>query len=146
MINRSVYPDEHCVDLKKSEKHWFEDLIHEPEYIDVFLHFAHIYTNVRRSNQLKVAILVHANETITMLRGKLSDPNQMISDSTIFTILVLAVTSESMEGIEATQKHLDGLHQLVTLRGGIAMLSRKRFLQIECCRFVYSHRLLRAFC
>lgn len=145
MMNRSTYPVECCVDLRKAEQHWLEDLSYDSAYLDTILYFSRTYTHLMRSRRRSVTVLAYMNEVIAMLQAKLAHSDLSMADSTIFTILVLAVVSEGLGGIKSARDHLNALHQLIALRGGIATLSLKRSLQMECCRFVRDRQTTRVF-
>lgn len=71
-----------------------------------------------------------------LLRKKLLHGNEATSDSTIFTIMTIAMASEIFGDLEAAKKHLIGLYQVLHIRGGIKTLSSSRLLQFKCFRFV----------
>ncbi|KAK9238879.1 hypothetical protein V1525DRAFT_387078 [Lipomyces kononenkoae] len=77
---------------------------------------------------------MHVNKTLVLLQKKLAETNLVITDSTIFTVLALAMLSGALDDLEATKKHIHGLYQLIKLRGGMEALARKYALQIKGCR------------
>ncbi|OAA55937.1 hypothetical protein SPI_08144 [Niveomyces insectorum RCEF 264] len=78
--------------------------------------------------------LVHMNTGIRLLRTRMENPSTAATDATIFLVVALGMFAEAQGELDAAQQHLRGLCQLVRLRGGIASLADKRFLQIKCCR------------
>ena len=139
-MKKAMYPIDHCVDLVKEEQRWLIDLKTDTVYAHTVLYVAQVYFDVFKSQTFGPTAIVHTNKTIARLQNQLAEANLAITDSTIFTVLALAMASASQNDLEAAKKHLHGLSQLIKLRGGIPALNQKWSLQIKCCRFVPSYQ------
>ncbi|TAQ84493.1 hypothetical protein B7494_g7186 [Chlorociboria aeruginascens] len=65
----------------------------------------------------------HMKEAVHLLNTRLQDPNCQVSDGTIVTVAHLA-EYESIEGnFENWRRHMDGINQMVQMRGGLAALN-----------------------
>ncbi|KAK3684052.1 putative necrosis-inducing factor-domain-containing protein [Podospora appendiculata] len=57
-----------------------------------------------------------------------------VSDATIAIIMTLCMVADAMGDPEAAKKHINGLHKIVTLRGGLGALRHNYTLQLKVCR------------
>lgn len=136
-MNKAMYPVDCCIDLAKEEQHWFEDLSRDSTYGHIILYVAHAYFDFVKSRRFGPAAMMHTNETISLLQKTLAQAHLIVTDSTLFTVLALAMVAEVSDDLETAKNHIRGLHQLILLRGGMPAISQKRTLQIKCCRFVH---------
>lgn len=134
-MQQAMYPIENYIDTREDDRHWFEDLVHDPEYAQTVCIGARAYFDTINSQALQSTAIRHMNRGIAMLRRKLSNTDMLITESMIFLVLALAMISEVFNEFDAAEKHLHGLYQLIALQGGMHTLSRKHLLQIKCCRF-----------
>ncbi|KAJ9137498.1 hypothetical protein NKR23_g9042 [Pleurostoma richardsiae] len=133
-MKNAMYPIERCVDREEEYQRWFSDLSQDPAYVHTVLYSAQAYFDSFRSQSLGLRATIHMNKAIVFLRKTLGQPNLVITDSLIFVVLALALISEALGEVDAAQKHLHGLCQLIKLRGGIAAIAQKHSLQVKCCR------------
>ncbi|KAH7420239.1 hypothetical protein BKA64DRAFT_562825 [Cadophora sp. MPI-SDFR-AT-0126] len=81
------------------------------------------FTRVLRgqTNGLSPAAMMHQRKGLRLLRERLlgNDEEKKISDSTIGTVLKLAVTAHFDGELEASKQHMAGLRKMVDLRGGM---------------------------
>lgn len=140
VMKQAMYPIERYVGVGSDEPGWFQDsaMCRDTAYAHIVAYSAlaffdtkRLYTSGSRSGE---RALVHMNRGIRLLRKRIRAQDFASTDATIFLVLALGMFSEAHGELDAAQKHLYGLHQLVRLRGGIKALSGKRFLQIKCCR------------
>lgn len=136
IMTRAMYPAQCCVNSVKEEKDWLEELSSDATYFQVALHTAQIYFDTVKSRIYGPDAMRHMNRAMFLLRKKLEHGNEAISDSTIFTIMTIAMASETFGDLEAAKKHLDGLYQVLHARGGIGTLAHSRLLQFKCFRLV----------
>jgi hypothetical protein len=137
-MQKAMYPFEDCIDFNEDERCWYEDFCHDPAFGQTVWHGARAFFITNRSQTIESATILEINKAIFMLRQKLADIDFLITDSTIFTVLALAMISEVYNYHEAAKQHLRGLYQMIKLRGGIDALSQKHNLQFKCCRLVYN--------
>lgn len=143
-MRRAMYPIERCVGVGPDERGWFHNsaLCHDAAYMHIVAYTALAYFDTVRPGRddrgpvLRDShrALVHMNRGIQLLRKRIAAFDFASADATIFLVLALGMFSEAYDELDAAQKHLRGLHQLVQLRGGIKSLASRRFLQIKCCR------------
>ncbi|KAH8705808.1 hypothetical protein BGW36DRAFT_368201 [Talaromyces proteolyticus] len=133
-VNKAMYPGECCVDIHKAGQCWFESLSYDPAYAQAVLYTAQAYFDFVKSRVLGPKAIRHINATMHLLQQSLAEPNEATSDSTIFTIMALAMVSDVLGDLETAKKHLLGLYQVISTRGGIETLSQNRSLQVKCCR------------
>ncbi|KAB5542961.1 hypothetical protein GE09DRAFT_1289600 [Coniochaeta sp. 2T2.1] len=127
-----MYPVEHCVDLATENQHWHDDLAQDIAYAQSVSTIASVYFDIIRSRNQELQKLMHMGTSLGPLRAQLAAGTDVaVTDSTIFTVVALALRSEDLD---ATSTHMHGLQQMIRLRGGISALSTKRSLQIKCCR------------
>lgn len=131
-----MYPTQCCINSVKEENDWFEDLSRDATYSQVVLHTAQTYFDTVKSGIYGPNAMRHMNRAMLVLRKKLLHGNEAISDSTIFAITTIAMASEIFGDLESAKKHLNGLYQVLHVRGGIITLAHSRLLQFKCFRFV----------
>lgn len=137
VMTRAMYPAQCCINSAKEENDWLEELISDATYFEVVLHTAQIYFDTVKSRIYGPSAMRHMNRAMFLLRNKLGCGHEAIADdSTVFTIMTIAMASEIFGDLEAAKKHLEGLYQVLHARGGIGTLSHSRFLQFKCVRFV----------
>jgi hypothetical protein len=94
-----------------------------------------LYCSVHQGLDSGVDIFRHKAEALALVKQKLVDPEMRLSDALIGTIATLASFEVSFHYVEATSadkleqnlqgsyetsaSHLDGIHRLLAMRGGI---------------------------
>lgn len=75
----------------------------------------------------------YLSNVLSYLNAKLSERNAYNSDSVLIVVLTLAYIGTMFEDFEAVRTHIQGLHQLVRLRGGLEYLNKqpKLYFKIE---------------
>lgn len=91
----------------------------------------------RRDGDSNAAAMMHYQKGIGLLRERLTctdgDDSQMSTDSTIGTVIKLAVAALFNGQYQTAQEHMDGVRKMVEIRGGLAVFDGK-YLQIEILR------------
>jgi hypothetical protein len=146
MAKRIMYPLESCIQFyrnNKVETVWFELLTQDPAYMHGVLLSSQVYFFLS-SNKVKMAAarkaMVHYSTTVQLLRERLADEAQRVSDSTIFIVLFLTAHDRLMTNFNSAQRHLEGLRQMISIRGGINTFRYNVKLMMELLKYV----LLRA--
>ncbi|CAG9988221.1 unnamed protein product [Clonostachys byssicola] len=128
-----MYPVNDFIDLSKDEQYWLEDMSHDPLYSDTLFHIARSYLDtVGKGHMLTGVTLI--NKAMAELRKKLTEANFIITDSVLLTVLCLALISDTLGDLDAAIKHVNGLWQLIKLRGGLLGLTEKYSLRVKCSR------------
>lgn len=131
------FPLVQCFDFKVIERSMFDPLTYDTGYLNAVIFGAQAYMDMFWGRSRKGS-LRQMLKTIQLLRTRLSisDGNTPISDPTILIVLTLAhIAHLSGEYITAEQ-HLQGLHKIITLRGGIAAFQNNPKLLTELLRLV----------
>jgi hypothetical protein len=75
--------------------------------------------------------------SLALLRDKLAtDSHVQTSNVTIAAVVSLALMADKFGDVESARKHVQGLHAMVRLRGGIKTFQNNPQLQIKVCRYV----------
>lgn len=90
---------------------------------------------LRRKDDSTAAAFSHYQKGIGLLRERLADGDndQMSTDSTIGTVIKLAVAALFGGEYQTAQDHMDGVRKMVNMRGGLVAFDRK-YLQLEILR------------
>jgi hypothetical protein len=134
-MTMGMYPVNDFIDLSKDEQYWIDDMSQDPLYSDTLFHIARSYLDTVGKGHMFTGVTL-INKAMAELRKKLTEANFIITDSVLLTVLCLALISDTLGDIDATRKHLNGLWQLIQLRGGLLGLTAKYSLRVKCSRFV----------
>jgi len=137
LMVKVMYPTEQCIDLATENQHWHDDFANDTPYAQCVSSLAQIHFDVIKSHDPLSLKLFHTSNSIGRLRKQIAEPNLVVTDSLIFTVVALTLMSEASNELGDALTHLRGLKAMIDLRGGIGALARKRSLQIKCCRSVY---------
>lgn len=72
--------------------------------------------------------------TLELLRNRLADSEAQISNATIAAVISLCLMSDRFGDVESAGKHMQGLCDIVQLRGGIQSFQNNPQLQVKICR------------
>ncbi|KAF4953423.1 hypothetical protein FSARC_12392 [Fusarium sarcochroum] len=83
-----------------------------------------------------VNALTHFVKALNILQHRLAKGHltSSTSDSTILVIIGMTITAIALDDLDTAQKHIVGLHRMVTLRGGISAFGSNRRLQTKILR------------
>lgn len=113
------YPVGLCLKKDHSWNTWLRWLSEDPAYLhSVLMGTSALQDYMLRQSTSKTTYL-HAEKTIALLNGHLSDRNFSLRDSTVAIVLGLALSAEVGRDISAAQAHAEGLRKIVWLRGGL---------------------------
>lgn len=92
-------------------------------------------------DQISRRAAFHHAQTLQLLQARINAFEQgqqdaVFSDSTMMVIIILATAAELTGDFEAAQIHIDGLLQIVSLRGGVRSLNTHTNMQVKVCRYV----------
>ncbi|KAJ6257178.1 hypothetical protein Dda_8064 [Drechslerella dactyloides] len=139
-----LFPLATCFAFDRENKTWWVALTVDPAYLNATAFVTSAYSSVIHSGgktsatgrQLSAAGTMHFVKTLRMVRERLASDNQelLLSDGTIFVILMLAMYA-MLSGDGATAfHHVEGLRRIVKLRGGIRSFRSNEKLLIELLR------------
>ena len=126
-----------CLSFDPRNSFWFEYLSLDAAYLHSLLWAAQTYFNslVHGHPDARNTIF-HEHQTISLLQKRLGDIQLATSDSTICVVTLLVMMTVLSGRLTTARKHLEGLHRIVTLRGGLRQLKTNTQLQIKVCRYV----------
>jgi hypothetical protein len=134
-MKTAMYPVEACVQ-PSDHGQWVEYLAYDQSYVHSVLFATQAFFDYVQTGRFGDKTLRHLNKTLSTLRQRLLHDELATSDSTISIVLTLAMMADILDDAEATKNHIQGLHKLVTLRGGILGLSDNNELQSKVLRSV----------
>ncbi|KAK4120924.1 hypothetical protein N657DRAFT_692803 [Parathielavia appendiculata] len=132
VIKRSIYPVEACV--QPSDSQWLEYMTYDQAYLHSVLCSTQGFFDFVREAKFGPKVIYYLNKTLQTLREHLADDELATSNSTISTVLTLVMLSDVMDDTAAAKNHLQGLYQLVNIRGGILALQNHMDLQAKVLR------------
>lgn len=134
-----MFPLASCLVFEKKEEVWIAPLAFDAAYLHALIFSTHDYFNtiIRgktcTSNQ---QTLPHFVKTLQLLRERLlnDDDPARLSPTTASIVQTLAAHAHFMGDSTSAKHHLQGLHKIVRLRGGVAALRSNAKLLIEILR------------
>jgi len=128
-----MYPIEACI--QPGDGQWVEYLAYDRAYLHSVLCATRGFYDFALGGVFGEKAIHHLNKTLHTLGQNLAGGELATSDSTISTVLTLAMLSDVMNDNSAAKKHMQGLYQLVQLRGGISGLRHNTELQSKVLRY-----------
>ncbi|KAF8847826.1 hypothetical protein BDZ45DRAFT_307962 [Acephala macrosclerotiorum] len=131
---RIMCPLASVVDFHRKEKSWFEPYALDAAYIHVTIFaveaFAEKITYQETTQSVKQEAALYFLKGVQLLRERLltEDEEVKVSDSTISTVLTLAMSAKLVGEYETTKQHMEGLRKMVNLRGGLGKFGDKKLL------------------
>lgn len=120
--------------MNLTASHWVEYLALDRAYVQSVLFTTHAFFDCMRGARLGIATMRHLSNSLTLLRENLLRHDLATSDPTIAVVLSLAMAADVLGDVETAGKHVEGMFQLVKLRGGITALKDNKQLQAKVCR------------
>jgi hypothetical protein len=96
------------------------------------------YFDWLQGDALSPTALFHEGKTLQLLQDRINDPQLAIRDTTIAVVVTLVMVSALVGHVSVVKKHMQGLNQIITLRGGMRELEKNAQLQIKVCRYELS--------
>ncbi|KAF8849032.1 hypothetical protein BDZ45DRAFT_773889 [Acephala macrosclerotiorum] len=134
VIKESLYPIEVCLSWDPRSSKWFEYLQSDAAYLHSMMWSTQLYFDWLQGREPSHSALVHLNTTLNLLRSRIVDGQIATSDTTISAVIGLVMMAVLVGNQEEARKHMDALHKMVAMRGGLRALRENSQLQIKCCR------------
>ena len=133
-----LYPAEICLWDEVVESSPITFLMNSPLFVNAVLFMIEAVSDCRSNKPCGLKAQHHLLETLRLLQETLaSESGQNISDHTIMTVNMLAMTAERLNDSDSMANHVKGLKQMVNLRGGFHQWKPYIYdLQSKVCRFV----------
>lgn len=133
-----MYPlERHVIFHKetKADRSWFELLTLDAAYLHAAVFTSQVYLG-RQSSQETLAstrrALTHHSSALRLIQERLSVANEEgVTDATIHAILYLAWHAHFDVDYETARTHMQGLHKVVDLRGGLSTFTYNTKLIME---------------
>ncbi|RYP02083.1 hypothetical protein DL764_005964 [Monosporascus ibericus] len=115
IAKQTLFPLESCIAFERREELWIEPLAFDPAYLHALIFSTHDYFDT------------------VLLRERLlhEDDQARLSTTTISVVLTLAAHAHFIGESESAKHHLQGLHKIVNLRGGVTAFKDNAKLLIE---------------
>ncbi|KAF2180089.1 hypothetical protein K469DRAFT_753593 [Zopfia rhizophila CBS 207.26] len=134
LVVDAVYPHKYCTPFEPEQTLWLH-------YMTVDTAYFHCTLSVMAAgNDFYLEqpgpspfALTHLSETFQLVTAKLSGP-EALSDMTVTLVYGLVIYSQLRGENERWRIHMDGLHRLVELRGGLDQFSGSPTLLQKICR------------
>ncbi|KAK7415678.1 hypothetical protein QQX98_005712 [Neonectria punicea] len=142
VIAEALYPRELCQSMDVYKSLWFQSLFIDEAYF----HFAIAMTNtcidffLRRTEESPTA-LAHLSRTFQLLNKRLGSKDA-VTDMTIGLTAVLSIRESVRGDLKTNKVHLDGLQQMVELRGGLRSFEGDVSVLQKICRADLEYSLL----
>lgn len=130
--DRGVYPYEICLHTHPVEREWFPYMISDI----CCLHSLMFAAQTWLCGETSPLATIHYAKTLQLLQGQLDafTEGSRISDATMMVVIMLITCAIMTEDISTAKKHLEGLAQMVQLRGGVRSLDISHNMQVKVCR------------
>lgn len=132
VIKQTVYPAEICVDFNHSQ--WAEFLVTDAIFLYATLFTTKAFFDYLRQGTFGSDTMKYLGSSLALLRDKLSDSDAQPSNGTIAAVVSLALMADKFGDVDSAEKHIQGLSQMVNLRGGIKSFQTNPQLQLKICR------------
>ncbi|KAK4228103.1 hypothetical protein QBC38DRAFT_476161 [Podospora fimiseda] len=138
-LKTSMYPVETIVQPPMDQ--WLDYLAHDRAYLACVLFAAQAFLDWARDRKIGKLSLQHLNSAMHNLRQTLAESSQTPTDSTLAVVVTLSMMSDVMQDYDAAKKHVEGLYQLIQMRGGIRTLQYNPQLQVKVLRADLGHAI-----
>jgi hypothetical protein len=133
-----LFPLEPCVFFERKAETWIVPLTLDPAFLHTMIFVSQYYFDALatgRTSAFTKKTLHHFLRSLKLLRERISSENQTsLSDTT--TAAVMALTGHALVtgDLKSAANHIEGLHKIVSLRGGVATFQSQAKLLIEILR------------
>ncbi|KAH7141032.1 hypothetical protein EDB81DRAFT_69629 [Dactylonectria macrodidyma] len=132
-----MVPSQFGLASHQTESSFLEPILNDAACLHFTLFTTRVYIDsIRGKTQISKTALSHLVTSLAILRKRLAcdDAAQVISDSTILVVVGLTIAATALGDLETAVQHLQGLHKMVMLRGGISSLRWNKTLQTKIFR------------
>lgn len=114
----------------------YPDLSQSPAMIHSILYTAHAFRDMLLGSPTGHVARLHLAQALYHLQQSIMDQTTATTRTTMSIVILLASTTAFLGDFETSQKHMDGLHKLVTLRGGLKSLGYGTMEQYKAQRYI----------
>ncbi|KAJ9614032.1 hypothetical protein H2200_002168 [Cladophialophora chaetospira] len=131
IAKKLLFPLKLCINFETHDKAWFQPLFFDALYLHTLAFSTNAYFRLlgRSSHGPGREPELHFVKTLGLLRERLVlDDDRTISEVTIVVVLSLSIHALLANDLSSARTHLQGLHRLICLRGGLGSISRAKLL------------------
>lgn len=143
-----MYPTEWCVKFDLTKVCWFRWLLDDAAYFHSLLFTVSAFQDIinsgpegalsgqNLSTQFSRRTQLHLRRSMELLRESIQDRDRQMEDVTAAVVVSMAMMADAIGDDDACEAHVNGLREMVRLRGGMKAFSHNRQLQIKISRYV----------
>ncbi|KAG9241669.1 hypothetical protein BJ878DRAFT_545019 [Calycina marina] len=128
-IYELVYSIEKYADYNPISETWLPMAFKDPALLHCLIFCADGYSALADGVRERPLAVMHLKEASRMVNQRLRGPNPIITDSTLVIVCTLAHAEKLKGNVENWKIHLEGLREMIELRGGMEAFADKRMVQ-----------------
>lgn len=141
-----MYPANWCVESDNFNLRFFRWLFEAESYLQSILFSVSAFQDILSTGSAKsitthnVAInfsprtRLYLGKTMKLLQKQIQDCHMPLHDSTVAVVISLAMIADAVGDSTACKTHVEGLKQIVRIRGGLSSFRNNRHIQMKICR------------
>ncbi|VUC26673.1 unnamed protein product, partial [Clonostachys rosea] len=124
LLSVKMYPERLCTEADSEDVHWVGTMFHDQMYFHAVVAATETFFNTTGEANRLLKSQYHSLMALQLLQNKVSEPNMTdsSSDTTIMSVLVLALAAEMAGDLPTVDRHLRGLKKMIDIRGGFQLL------------------------
>ncbi|KAK1523782.1 uncharacterized protein CCOS01_08869 [Colletotrichum costaricense] len=134
VVKETMYPIEWCLQYDESKTPWFYWLLTDAAFLHSILFTVGLMNDTVKGDSPSKHTNFHIWKTLQLLNQNIADQDMALADSTIATIVSMCMVAEIFGQRDNAAAHIQGMRQIVKLRGGIESFSHNLQLQVKICR------------
>jgi len=132
---------EPCMFFERRAETWIAPLTMDAAYLHVMIFTSRLYLHgYRNSSLVDPLTLPHYVKALKILRERFASNNDQasLSFTTAATVMALTGYAHITGDARSARNHLEGLHRIVSLRGGVGTFKESAKLLVEILRYCLS--------
>lgn len=135
-----VYPYEICLRVHPAQRGWFPTMIGDICCVHSMMYSVRAFLDTsQHDKESSLRARFHFDQTLRLLQSRIDtfrccQQHSVLNDPTIMTIITLINAAEIIGDYNIAQNHLNGLLEIVNIRGGIGALNTYNNLHVKVCR------------
>ncbi|CAH0054992.1 unnamed protein product [Clonostachys solani] len=119
-----MYPERLCTEADSEDVHWVGTMFYNQMYFHAVVSATEAFFNTPGEGRRLLKSQDHSLMAVQLLQNKVSEENMTdsASDTTIMSVLLLAVAAEMAGDLPTVDRHLRGLKRMIDMRGGFQLL------------------------
>uniref|UniRef100_A0A0B7JU75 Transcription factor domain-containing protein n=1 Tax=Bionectria ochroleuca TaxID=29856 RepID=A0A0B7JU75_BIOOC len=123
-LSIKMYPERLCTEADSEDVHWVGTMFHNQMYFHSVVSASEAFFNTPGEGTRHLKSQHHSLMALQLLQNKVSkeDITDSASDTTIMSVLLLAVAADMADDLPTVDRHLRGLKRMIDMRGGFQLL------------------------